>query len=791
MLLEKVEDLLKTTLKEAIKRKHEYILLEHVLYEICQSKKGIVFFKTQDALLDLKNKLNDYLLNEIPADLGENQEPLTSIMVERVINRAIKFSIAANKTTLEISDILEAMLEEKDSFARNLLFQEIKKHQNNSAEPTNLALDNGLENFSLENFIGYAKENGAKRESEAEGYIENPFEENQRLNGEVNANPLPNVLIDLSEQAQSSAEADLFLGREKEIEKIYLVLARKKKNNAILVGEPGVGKTSIVQEMAHSSKLKSLPHFLRKSKIFALDYNALLVGTKFRGELEERFRVIFNFFEKHRDYILFLDDLHFLISGNSNNSQNLEVLNLIKSFLSSKKIKCIATITTNEYTNMQSKEMSLSRQFEPIPISETSLEKTQEILLHIKPKYEDYHGVHFPQETIKRIAELAKEYFPEKKLPDGAIDLLDYSGAKTMLYQDTLYQGRADNGLAGDKVQGRIVVKSQDVEANVSLMKEVKVKKINLEQKDYYLELEKKLAAKIFGQNEAINILLENLKLSQTGLLGKNNTLGSFLLAGPTGVGKTELTKILAEEMSLNLIRLDMSEFMEAHSVAKIIGAPPGYIGFNERKNELSEKLKSNPFSLILLDEIEKAHPDVINIFLQVMDYGRLTDSAGNSVNCRNALLIMTSNLGAKEMAANPLGFGELSSGENATGSKSQQAINNFFSPEFRNRLTAIISFNPLNEEISREIVLKLLAELNELLKDKSISIEFEASVIKRLISLGFDKKMGARPLKKIIEKEIKSKLIDGILNKKIIDHSKVVFHSVRGKILYKIKKNN
>ncbi len=750
MIIKEIEILLTICLKDALVRRHEYILLEHLLYQICSLEEGRnIFDRLGKDTEALKEKLNSYLNENVSPVKLNDKEPLTSVMVERVINRAIQKSIANNEKACQLNDILLSILEESDSYAAYLL-KEFNLTKNNFKK---IDLDSSV----------------LMRLGEKEGFA---FAENNYQKVQKPTNPLPHILVSMEEKIKESF--DSLVGRKKELGKIYQVLAQRKKNNPLLLGEAGVGKTALVEGMAFEIHHGRAPAFFKDEKIYSLQYNFLMAGTKYRGELEERFKKIFNFIKAHGQIILFIDDVHVLLSSNAANTNQSDCVNLLKNFLNDEKIKCIATTSYQEYHNQQNKEASFFRRFQTIDIKEPSLAETETILLKIKNHYEKFHEVSFSTPAIKKIVELTRQYLPEKKLPDGAIDLMDFSGARWKIKNFTTNQ------------QKRKIIDEKNIEENVSEIKGFPLKKVEKKHKIFFKDLEKKLKSEIFGQKEAIELVLRALKLAQAGLLDDDKTLGAFLLAGPTGVGKTELCRVLAREMPLHLIRLDMSEYMEAHSIAKLIGAPPGYVGYNEKKNELTEQVKKNPHSLILLDEIEKAHHDVINAFLQVMDYGTLTDSQGNKVDFKNSLIIMTSNLGALEYSANPVGFGDKS--EKLGGEK---AISNFFSPEFRNRLSAVVKFNSVTPKIAKQVVMKFVKELNALLKKKKTTVKLSEKALNYLISKGITKKMGARPLKRLIEKEIKERIVDELIDDNLKPHSTIHFDLRENELFYQMKLKN
>ncbi|MGC8938449.1 MAG: AAA family ATPase, partial [Thermodesulfovibrio sp.] len=531
-------------------------------------------------------------------------------------------------------------------------------------------------------------------------------------------------------------------------------------------GEPGVGKTAIVEGLALKIAHDKVPEHLKDVKIFALDMGSLLAGTKYRGDFEARMKTLINSLYKIKDCILFIDEIHTVVGAGSASGSTVDASNLLKPVLIEGKIRCIGATTYEEYRNYFEKDRALSRRFQKIDISEPSEEETIEILKGLKSHYEDYHGVIYTEEALRAAVHLSAKYITERFLPDKAIDVIDEAGAVVRLYH-------SDNPVVTEKV----------IEQTVAKIARIPSQEITSSEADRLKNLESGLKSVIFGQDEAIEVVSRVIKLAKAGLKEPQRPIGCFLFTGPTGVGKTELARQLANILGISFIRFDMSEYMEKHSVAKLIGAPPGYIGF-EQGGLLTEQIRKNPHCVLLLDEIEKAHEDIFNVLLQVMDYGTLTDNTGRKADMRNVILIMTSNIGVREMERPVIGFGDRSSDQLR---KSKEAVERLFSPEFRNRLDGIVTFNPLPEDIVLKIVDKFIKELNEQLASKNIFVEITEKTRKWIAQKGFDPKFGARPLQRIIQREIKVPLVEEILFGRLKQGGKVIVTLHEGSLSFEI----
>ena len=555
---------------------------------------------------------------------------------------------------------------------------------------------------------------------------------------------------------------DPVIGRGKEIEETILILARRQKANVMLVGDPGVGKTAIAEGLAVEVVNDNVPEFIKGATVYALDIGAMVAGSKFRGDFEERLKMVITALEKKKNAILFIDEAHMINgAGAGGQGQANDMANMLKPALSKGTIKVVASTTWEEYRKHFEKDRALMRRFQRVTVNEPDEETSIEILKGIKKYYEKHHGVTITERAIEDSVKYSIKYMADKKLPDKAIDIIDRAGARFKIF---------------DKEKG--VVDHEQVVYEISKLTNLPLEQIASKETESMRHLEKNMKTQVFGQNEAITSLLDKIFIAQAGLKSLNKPVGSFLFVGPTGCGKTETAKVLAKEMGVELVRFDMSEFQEKHAVAKFIGAPPGYVGFEEDSGQLITKLQENPNAIVLLDEIEKAHPDVSNVLLGLMDNGFVTGSNGKKADARNAVIIMTSNLGAREMEKNAVGFGDLErDGEDDI------AVNDFFAPEFRNRLDATIKFGKLDKDTCSMIVDKFIKETNELVKDKGIYLILTDNARKHLVKKGFNRKMGARPLQRVIDNEIKKPMSKEGLFGDLVSGGKVTVDVVDGKI--------
>ncbi|MBF0202220.1 MAG: ATP-dependent Clp protease ATP-binding subunit ClpA [Desulfamplus sp.] len=717
--------------REAKKRRHEYVCVEHVLYAILNTSSGYETVKncggnpeTIKANLDLffKDKLesvqdgNDYVLQQ-------------TIGFQRTIQRAINHARSAEKTEINLGDIIASIFQEKDSHAAYYLESE------------------GITRLDVLEYISHhapAASSGSKGTrgrhpvkkgagSPAGGH---PGERRKR-------DPLAMFTVNLLEKAKQG-KIDPLIGRENETDRAMQVLCRRRKNNPVFVGDPGVGKTAIAEGIALKSFQGVVPEFLKNSEMYSLDMGALIAGTKYRGDFEQRLKDVIESLESKENALLFIDEIHTVVGAGATSSGSMDASNILKPALSAGTIRCVGSTTYEEYKNYFEKDRALSRRFEKIEVPEPSVVDTIEILKGLKSCYEEHHQLNYTDEALEAAAKLSAKHINDRFLPDKAIDVIDETGSLIRLSGNQ----RRKNVLAGD------------IEKTVAKMAKIPPASVTSTDRSNLENLEKKLSQVIFGQDNALSILCTSIKRSRAGLAAPGRPIGSFLFTGPTGVGKTEVAKQLASNMGVKFLRFDMSEYMEKHAVSRLIGAPPGYIGF-EQGGILTDNIRKNPHCVLLLDEIEKAHQDIFNILLQVMDYATLTDNNGKSADFRNAVIIMTSNAGAREMTSNKIGFGDTLEDVKSKGMK---AVENTFSPEFRNRLDSIVQFSPLSQDIMEMIVDKGMKELKELLENKNVTLKYSPKVRSWLAEKGHDAKFGARPLDRLIQKEIKDKLTDHIL---------------------------
>ncbi len=733
MINKDLQIIISATVEDAIERGHQYLTVEHLLYAILHDDFGMEIIKNCGGDPEqIKRNLERFLEEQVPKRKTKGQTYPT-VSFQRVMERTLNHIKSAEKKEADAGDFLASLFLEEDTYAVNLL------------------RSYGITRIDILNYISH-------------GITKTGSEETVKKE-EKRGDPLKTFTIELVEKARRG-EIDPIIGRENELERVIQVLSRRRKNNVILVGEPGVGKTAIVEGLALKVAHGEVPEHLKTVKIFALDMGSLLAGTKYRGDFEARMKALINSLYKIKDCILFIDEIHTVVGAGSASGSTVDASNLLKPVLIEGKIRCIGATTYEEYRNYFEKDRALSRRFQKIDISEPSEEQTIEILKGLKSYYEQYHGVIYTPEALRSAVHLSAKYITERFLPDKAIDVIDEAGAVVRLYQ-------SDNPVVTEKV----------IEQTVAKIARIPSQEITSSDADRLKNLESELKSVIFGQDEAIEAVSRVIKLAKAGLKEPQRPIGCFLFTGPTGVGKTELSRQLANILGINFIRFDMSEYMEKHSVAKLIGAPPGYIGF-EQGGLLTEQIRKNPHCVLLLDEIEKAHEDIFNVLLQVMDYGTLTDNTGRKADMRNVILIMTSNIGAREMERPVIGFGDRSSDQLR---KTKEAVERVFSPEFRNRLDAIVTFNPLPEEIVFRIVDKFIKELNEQLASKNIFVEITEETRKWLAQKGFDPKFGARPLQRIIQKEIKVPLVEEILFGRLKNGGKVIVNLNEGSLSFEI----
>jgi ATP-dependent Clp protease ATP-binding subunit ClpA len=637
--------------------------------------------------------------------------------------------------------LLIAMFREPDSYAVYLLEEQ------------------GITRFDVVNYVSH----GISKIATGEEWSQNEEEQNEEEKPNRRVNPLEAFAVNLVAKAQQG-NIDPLIGRDDEIERTIHVLCRRRKNNPIYVGDPGVGKTALAEGLALKIHQGEVPDALKDAMIYALDMGALLAGTKFRGDFEARLKGVLAGLKKKPNSILFIDEIHTIVGAGATSGGSMDASNILKPALASGELKCIGSTTYHDYKSYFERDRALARRFQKIEISEPSVDEAYQILQGLKPHYEKHHGVHYSTAALHAAVELSAKHINDRRLPDKAIDVIDEVGAAVKI-------------LPPEKRKKSIGAK--DIEKIVAKIAKIPPRSVSVSDKEQLQTLERDLKLTVFGQDTAIDTLASTIKLSRSGLGHPEKPIGCFLFSGPTGVGKTEVAKQLAHVMGIEFIRFDMSEYMEKHTVSRLIGAPPGYVGFDQG-GLLTDAINRNPYAVLLLDEIEKAHPDLFNILLQVMDHATLTDNNGKKADFRNIILIMTTNAGAREMSGAPLGFGARSNA-----GKGKEAIEKMFSPEFRNRLDAMIVFNSLSMEIIERVVDKFIMELDHQLNEKKVFLQLSATARRWLAERGYDPMFGARPMARLIQNEIKRVLADEILFGKLANGGKVDIDEEEGKLKF------
>lgn len=721
-------------LSDAARRGHEFAALEHLLFALLHdSGTAKVITRCGGNITRLKKRIDEYLDSEMEAlPEDDRNPPVPSAAFQRTIGRAWAHversqqdQDALQKAEVWGYNVLVAMYQEKDSFATFFLEEQ------------------GVTRLKLVEYISHGMshdENDDSAPFDSGGDIDEETNEQRETTEKKQVDPLEQFCANLNEWARSG-RIDPLVGREREIQRTLQVLARRRKNNPLLVGDAGVGKTAIVEGLALQIENGNVPESMRNASIYSLDMGTLLAGTRYRGDFEERLKSILRSLEKRPGAILFIDEIHTVIGAGSTSGSAMDASNLLKPALAQGTLRFIGSTTYSEYRGHIEKDHALMRRFQKVEILEPSVDDTVKILEGLKPKYEDFHQVKFSSGALRAAAETSHRYLTGRKLPDSAIDLIDEAGAAARL-----------SGRTG----GRIGVR--DIEAIVATMAQIPPKRVSHDDKERLKSLDLELKSVVFGQDNAIEQLASSIKMSRAGLREPQKPIGCFLLTGPTGVGKTEVAIQLAKILGVSFLRFDMSEYMERHTVSRLIGAPPGYVGFDQG-GLLTEAINKTPYAVLLLDEIEKAHPDVFNLLLQVMDHGTLTDNNGKKADFRHVVLLMTSNVGARDLEKRLVGFGHRSNLGN-----DDKAYENAFSPEFRNRLDARIPFAPLDPAIMGRIVDKFIRQLENQLADRKVKVELISSARDYLAGKGYDPKFGARPLARVIQEEIKRPLSEQVL---------------------------
>lgn len=751
MLTIELEMALRAAYQEAKKRRHEYVMVEHVLFALIHDEYGRKILEACGGdLIELKENLLHFFnekIEKLPSEI--EFEPQQSLGFQRVLQRAVNHVRNAGKEKADAGDVLVAIYEEVDSYAS--YFLELQ----------------GISRLDILNFIshGIAKTGAALGDDIDEEVEEQQQPEQQRTGRKPKKkSALETFAVNLLEKA-AQGKIDPLIGREDELERTMHVLCRRVKNNPIFVGDSGVGKTAITEGLALKIYEEDVPDVLLGTEIYSLDMGALLAGTKFRGDFEQRLKNVITELLQKKDAVLFIDEIHTVVGAGATSGGTMDASNILKPVLASGELRCIGSTTYEEYKNHFEKDRALSRRFQKIEVIEPSIDDTIKILEGLKSRYEAFHKIKYTPSALRAAAELSAKYVNDRFLPDKAIDVIDEAGASFKLKKAS---------------QARKTVVVRDVEKIISRMARIPTKTASLSDREQLQNLDEKLKAQIFGQDQAIEALVTAIKRSRAGLARPEKPIGCFLAAGPTGVGKTEVSKQLALQLGIHFERFDMSEYMEKHAVARLIGAPPGYVGFDQG-GLLTDSIRKHPYSVLLLDEIEKAHEDLFNILLQVMDHGTLTDNNGRKADFRNVILVMTSNAGAKELSSRAIGF------ENSTSAKNMKAIEKKFSPEFRNRLDAVIYFNHLSTEIVEQIVMKFIRELEIQLIEKRVTIDVSMEARHWLAEKGYDPVYGARPLDRIIQENIKTVLADEILFGKLNKGGKVFIDLAENKLNFEI----
>ncbi|MGB1885726.1 MAG: ATP-dependent Clp protease ATP-binding subunit ClpA [Paracoccaceae bacterium] len=733
-----LEHAIHSSLALANDRQHEFATLEHLLLALLDEPEAErVLLACDVSIPSLRETLVEYLDEDLTSLITEidGAEAAPTAAFQRVIQRALIHVQSSGRTEVTGANVLVAMFAERESNAAFFL------------------QDLGMTRYDAVNFIshGVAK-NPTFGESRPVAGADGIGEEGQMgegatADGEKKESALQKYCVDLNVKA-NEGDIDPLIGREKEVERCVQVLCRRRKNNPLLVGDPGVGKTAIAEGLARKIVSGDIPHVLKATTIYSLDMGALLAGTRYRGDFEERLKAVVTELEEHPDAVLFIDEIHTVIGAGATSGGAMDASNLLKPALQGGKLRTMGSTTYKEFRQHFEKDRALSRRFQKIDVNEPSVQDAIKILKGIKGYFEEHHGIKYTADAVKASVELAARYITDRKLPDKAIDVIDEAGAAQHLLPES---------------KRRKTIGLKEIEDVVAKIARIPSKTVNKDDTAVLRDLEKNLKHVVFGQDDAIEALASAIKLARAGLREPEKPIGNYLFAGPTGVGKTEVSKQLADTLGVELLRFDMSEYMEKHAVSRLIGAPPGYVGFDQG-GQLTDGVDQHPHCVLLLDEIEKAHPDVYNVLLQVMDHGTLTDHNGRSVDFRNVILIMTSNAGAVEQAKAAVGFGRARrEGEDTA------AIERTFTPEFRNRLDAVISFGALPKEVILKVVEKFVLQLEAQLMDRDVSIELTKSAAEWLGEKGYDDRMGARPLARIIQEHIKRPLADELLFGKLV----------------------
>src|SRR5213596_2214185 len=722
MIAQELEVSLHMAFVEARQKRHEFITVEHLLLALLDNPTAAEVLRACAANIEeLRKALGDFIAAHTPTVAGtEEIDTQPTLGFQRVIQRAILHVQSSGKKEVTGANVLVAIFGEKDSHAVYFLHQQ------------------GVTRLDVVNYIshGITKTPASKEAKGGEAEQETAGDEQQ------SGGALETYTLNLNAQALVG-KIDPLIGREREIERVIQTLCRRRKNNPLLVGEAGVGKTAIAEGLARRIVEGQVPEILARCQVYMLDMGALLAGTKYRGDFEQRLKAVLKQLVDNPNAILFIDEIHTLIGAGAASGGTLDASNLLKPVLSTGALKCIGATTYNEYRGVFEKDHALSRRFQKIDVVEPSVDETVEILKGLKTRFEAHHSVKYTANALTTAAELSARYINDRHLPDKAIDVIDEAGAAQRI---------------APKAKQKKIIGKSEIEEIIAKIARIPPRSVSTDDRSTLANLDRDLKAVVFGQDQAIDALASAIKMARSGLGNPQKPIGNFLFSGPTGVGKTEVARQLAYCMGIELIRFDMSEYMERHAVSRLIGAPPGYVGF-EQGGLLTEQITKKPYSVLLLDEIEKAHPDIFNVLLQVMDHGTLTDNNGRKADFRNVCIVMTTNAGAESLARTQMGFTP-----SVQPGDEMEAIKRMFTPEFRNRLDAIISFRALNHEIIMRVVDKFLMQLDEQLAEKKVEAQFSQGLKEHLAKKGFDPLMGARPMARLIQDTIRRALADELL---------------------------
>ncbi len=727
MLTKELQETLRRALEHALELRHEFLLLEHLLLAMLDDSSAQEILAACEADMDLlRADLTGFLEEQVEAlPEGTDNEPAQTLSFQRVLQRAAMHVRSAGRESLNAGNLLVAMFREPESFAVYALQKQ------------------DISRLDVVNYVSHgitkSGKGGPKRRSRAPSGVDEDGSREESLD-----DPLENFCTELVARA-AEGKIDPLIGRDKEIERTLQVLLRRRKNNPVLVGDPGVGKTAIAEGLALRVHTGDVPEQLKTAKIYSLDMSSMLAGTRYRGDFEERVKALLEELKNEPNSILFIDEIHTVVGAGATSGGTMDASNMLKPALAAGRLRCIGSTTYSEYKKTFDRDRALARRFQKIDIVEPTVEEAYQILRGLKVHYEAHHGIKYTDAALRSAADLSARHINEQALPDKAIDVIDEAGAAQALKPK---EDRVD------------AIRPPEIEAIVSKIARIPTKTVNTDDKDKLKNLGRDLQLLIYGQDDAIEQITNAITLSRAGLRQPDKPVGSFLFAGPTGVGKTELAKQLANTLGIEFLRFDMSEYMEKHAVSRLIGAPPGYVGFDQG-GLLTDAIRKNPHAVLVLDEIEKAHPDLFNILLQVMDHATLTDNNGRKADFRSIILIMTTNAGARDMTKSSMGFsdrfGDLTKGRNKT-------LERMFSPEFRNRLDAIITFSPLPQDVVLKVVQKFMHELDGQLADKRVTIEVTDAANAWLCEKGYDEHFGARPMERTIQEHIKKPVAGELL---------------------------